>query len=43
VTGYHGSPVATEALVGLAPPNETPSSPKLKHETLQISGVFVNF
>jgi len=31
------------ALVGLAPPNKVPSPPKLKHETLQISGVFVNF
>jgi len=31
------------AMVGLAPTNKAPSPPKLKHETLQISGVFVNF
>ena len=31
------------ASVGLAPPHKAPSTPKLKHETLQISVVFVNF
>jgi len=30
-------------LVGLAPSNKAPSRPKLKGETLEISGVFVNF
>jgi len=31
------------ALVGLAPPNNAPSPPKLKYETLYISGIFVKF
>ena len=37
------SPVATGGFDGLSPPNKAPSPPKLKHETLYISGVFVNF
>ena len=37
------SPVATGSFGGLSPPNKALSAPKLKHETLQISGVFVNF
>jgi len=46
---YHVSHVSTQsrrnegALVGLAPPNKAPSTPKLKYETLQISVFFVKF
>jgi len=36
------NPVATGALVGLAPPNKATGPPKLKHEALYISGVFSN-
>jgi len=38
------SPVATGGgFGGLSPPNEAPTTPKLKYLTLQISGVFTNF
>jgi len=30
-------------MVGLAPPNKVPSSPKSEYETLQISGDFIEF
>ena len=35
------SPVATRGFGGLRSPNKAPSTPKLKYDTLQISGVFV--
>jgi len=28
---------------GLRPPKQSSKTPKLKHDTLEISGVFVNF
>jgi len=37
------SPVATGGFGGLSSPKQCSKSPKLKHETLYISGVFVNF
>jgi len=38
-----GSPVTTGRLWWAYPPNKAPSTPKLKFETLKISGIFVKF
>ena len=40
---FYTVPSPRGALVGLAPPDKAPIPPKLKYETLQISGIFVKF
>jgi len=40
---FYTVPSPRVVLVGLAPPDKAPIPPKLKYETLHISGIFVKF